>query len=299
MGTERDSLTSPDKTGTGSALEAAAPRSDPPSAAPVPVLSGPHLSGADVRRACRAGAWTGPTCGLAEGFAQANLVVLPAEWAYDFLLFCRRNPKPCPLLEVTEAGSPVPLAVAPGADLRTDLPRYRVWEHGELIEEPLSIEHRWRDDLVSFLIGCSFTFESALLRSGIPVRHIELGRNVPMYRTNVACRPAGRFHGPLVVSMRPLRPADAIRAVQITSRFPDVHGAPVHLGLPDHIGVADLSRPDYGDAVPVSDDELPGFWACGVTPQAVAAASRPPLMITHSPGCMFVTDVRDESLACI
>jgi uncharacterized protein YcsI (UPF0317 family) len=219
-------------------------------------------TGADIRRACRAGEWTGPTCGLAEGFAH-----------------------------------PVPLSTAPEADLRSDLPKYRVWEQGELTEEPVRIEHRWRDDLVAFLIGCSFTFEAALVRAGVPVRHLERGCNVPMYRTSIACQPAGRFHGPLVVSMRPLSPADAIRAVQITSRFPDVHGAPVHLGFPERIGIADLSRPDYGDPVPVGADELPVFWACGVTPQAVAMASRPPLMITHSPGCMFVTDVRDESLA--
>lgn len=255
------------------------------------------ITGGDVRRACRTGDWSGPTCGLAEGFAQANLVVLPADWAYDFLLFCRRNPKPCPLLEVTESGSFRPSTLAPDADLRTDLPQYRVWEHGELVEEAVSIEHRWRDDLVAFLIGCSFTFETTLVRAGVPVRHLELGCNVPMYRTNVACRTAGRFHGPLVVSMRPLSPADAIRAVQITSRFPDVHGAPLHLGFPEQIGISDLSRPDYGDPVPIAAGELPVFWACGVTPQAAAIASRPPLMITHSPGCMFVTDIRDESLA--
>jgi uncharacterized protein YcsI (UPF0317 family) len=254
-------------------------------------------TGADVRRACRSGEWTGPTCGLAEGFTQANLVILPADWAYDFLLFCRRNPKPCPLLDVTETGSPVPTALAAGADLRTDLPKYRVWEHGVLVEEPVGIEHLWRDDLVAFLIGCSFTFEAALVRSGVPVRHLELGCNVPMYRTSIACRSAGRFHGPLVVSMRPLSPADAIRAVQITSRFPDVHGAPVHLGFPEQIGITDLRQPDYGDPVPVADEELPVFWACGVTPQAAAVASRPPLMITHSPGCMFVTDIRDDSLS--
>jgi uncharacterized protein YcsI (UPF0317 family) len=261
----------------------------------MPVERDRLTSGNDVRQACRRGDWSGPTCGLAAGFAQANLVVLPADWADDFLLFCRRNPRPCPLLDVTDAGSPVPAGVAPGADLRSDLPRYRVWEHGELVEEPMDIHHRWRDDLVAFLIGCSFTFEAALVRAGVPVRHVELGRNVPMYRTSIECRPAGRFHGPLVVSMRPLRPADAIRAVEITSRFPDDHGPPVHLGFPEQIGISDLSRPDYGDAVPVAEGELPVFWACGVTPQAVAQASRPPLMITHSPGCMFVTDRPDAA----
>lgn len=250
----------------------------------------------DVRRACRDGSLAGQTSGLVPGFAQANLVMLPADWAYDFLLFCRRNPKPCPLLEVTDPGSPVPRRFAPDADLRTDLPRYRVWQKGELIEEPSGVGRWWRGDFVAFLIGCSFTFEAALLRAGVPVRHIELGSNVPMYRTNMPCEPAGRFHGPMVVSMRPLRPADAIRAVQITSRYPDVHGAPVHLGSPEQIGIADLSLPDYGDAVPVEEGEIPVFWACGVTPQAALMEARPPIAITHSPGCMFVTDVADDSL---
>jgi uncharacterized protein YcsI (UPF0317 family) len=254
-------------------------------------------TGSDVRRACRSGELTTQTSGLAPGFAQANLAILPREFAFDFLQFCRRNPKPCPLLDVTEPGSHVPTALAADADLRTDLPRFRVWQHGELVDEPTEIIRYWRDDFVSFLIGCSFTFETALLRAGVPVRHIELGCNVPMYRTSIACSAAGAFHGPMVVSMRPLKPADAIRAVQITSRYPGVHGAPVHLGLPEQIGIRDLSRPDFGDPVPIRDDELPVFWACGVTPQAVVMAAKPPLAITHSPGCMFVTDVRDETLA--
>ena len=256
-------------------------------------------TGRDVRLACRAGELTTQTSGLAPGFAQANLAILPRDLAFDFLQFCRRNPKPCPLLDVTEPGSPVPAALAPDADLRTDLPRYRVWQNGELVDEPTEITRWWRDDLVSFLIGCSFTFEAPLLRAGVPVRHIELGCNVPMYRTNIPCAPAGPFHGPMVVSMRPLKPADAIRAVQITSRYPGVHGAPVHIGLPEQIGIRDLSRPDFGDPVPVDPDELPVFWACGVTPQSVIMAAKPPLAITHSPGCMFVTDVPDESLAVI
>jgi uncharacterized protein YcsI (UPF0317 family) len=250
-----------------------------------------------ARLACRSGQFTEQTSGLASGFAQANLVILPHDLAADFLLFCQRNPKPCPLLDVTEAGSPVPHRAAPDADLRTDLPRYRVWRDGRLIDEPTDIRSLWRDDFVSFLIGCSFTFEGALVRAGVPVRHIELGLNVPMYRTNIACQPAGVFHGPLVVSMRPLTPPDVIRAVQVTSRYPAVHGAPVHIGLPEQIGISDLARPDFGDDVPVAGNELPVFWACGVTPQAVAMAARPPLMITHSPGCMFVTDLRDEELA--
>lgn len=255
------------------------------------------VTGQLTRQACRNGAFTEQTSGLAAGFAQANLVILPKDIAGDFLLFCQRNPKPCPLLDVTEPGSPVPRRAAPDADLRTDVPRYRVWREGRMVDEPTEIGHLWQEDFVSFVIGCSFTFEAALLRGGVPVRHIELGLNVPMYRTNIACQPAGVFHGPLVVSMRPMRPADAIRAVQITSRYPAVHGAPVHVGLPHEIGIADIARPDFGDAVPIADNELPVFWACGVTPQAVAMAARPPLMITHSPGCMFVTDLRDEELA--
>ena len=248
------------------------------------------LTGAEVRHACRTGAWMGPTAGLAPGYAQANLVVVPRDWALDFLLFCQRNPRPCPLIGVTEPGSWQP-QVAPDADLRSDLPKYRVWHDGKLVDEPSSVNHVWRDDLVSFLIGCSFTFETALLKAGIPVRHIELGRNVPMFRTNIACRPAGRFSGPLVVSMRPLKPADARRSVEISTRYADSHGAPVHIGFPDQIGIADVTRPDYGDPVPVQYDELPVFWACGVTPQAALLEARPPFAITHAPGCMFLTDL--------
>ncbi len=255
------------------------------------------LTAEQTRAACRANQLSEQTSGLAPGFAQANLVILPRALAAEFLLFCQRNPKPCPLLDVTEPGSPVPRRAAPRADLRTDLPRYRLWREGRLVEEPTDIRHLWRDDFVSFVIGCSFTFEAALLRAGVPVRHIERGVNVPMYRTNVACQAAGVFHGPLVVSMRPLKPADVVRAIQITSRYPAVHGAPVHIGLPEEIGIADLARPDFGDPVPVAQDELPVFWACGVTPQAVVMAVQPELMITHSPGCMFVTDLRDEELA--
>jgi uncharacterized protein YcsI (UPF0317 family) len=255
-----------------------------------------HATGTAVRAAARAGELTGPTPGLALGHVQANLVVLPRERAFDFLLFCQRNPKPCPLLDVTEPGDPEPRLVAPGADLRTDLPRYRVWQHGELADEPTDVRSLWRDDLVGFLIGCSFTFENALLEAGVPVRHIEQGRNVPMYRTNIACRPAGRFRGPLVVSMRPLTPAQAIEATRICARFPQAHGTPVHFGDPAAIGIADIARPDYGDAVEIRPGEVPVFWACGVTPQAALAEARPPFAITHQPGCMFVTDVMDHAL---
>lgn len=254
------------------------------------------LDGQAVRRLARSGELTGPTPGLALGYVQANLVVVPRALAFDFLLFCRRNPRPCPLLDVTDPGSPEPLAVAPGADLRTDLPRYRVWRYGELIEEVADLRCWWRNDLVSFLLGCSFTFENALLQANLPVRHVELGRNVPMYRTRLPCRPAGAFRGPLVVSMRPLTPTQAEQAARICARYPLAHGAPIHVGDPAALGIAALDRPDFGDAVEVRPGEVPVFWACGVTPQAVAMEARPPLLLTHAPGHMFVTDLRDADL---
>lgn len=253
--------------------------------------------GLSARLRIRAGAHRGPTAGLAPGRVQANLVILPEALAADFLRFCQRNPKPCPLLAVSEPGDPALPALGSGIDIRTDVPRYRVWRDGALEAEVDSLGAYWRPDLVSFLLGCSFSFEEALLAEGLPVRHIEQGCNVPMYRTNIPTAPAGVFAGPMVVSMRPMRPADAIRAVQITSRFPSVHGAPMHLGLPEAIGISDLDVPDYGDPVEVRPGELPVFWACGVTPQSVVAASRPPLCITHAPGCMLVTDLLNARLA--
>ena len=255
-----------------------------------------HSDGAAVRAACRAGTLTGPTPGLALGFVQANLVVLPKDWAFDFLLFCQRNPKPCPLLDVTEPGDPEPKGVAPGADLRTDLPAYRVWRDGELVEQTHDITRHWGDDLVGFVIGCSFTFENSLLAAGLPVRHIEQNVNVPMYRTNVPCKPAGRFAGPMVVSMRPMLPGQAFRAARICTRFPLAHGAPVHLGDPHAIGIRDVAKPDFGDPVEIRPGESPVFWACGVTPQAAVMHARPPFAITHSPGHMFLTDLRDHDL---
>jgi uncharacterized protein YcsI (UPF0317 family) len=254
------------------------------------------LTGADVRRLARTGELCGPTPGMAMGYVQANLVVVPKELAYDFLLFCQRNPKPCPLLDVTEFGSPEPKLVAPGADIRTDLPRYRVYEKGKLVEEPSNLESRWNDNLIAFLLGCSFTFEDALLRAGVPVRHVECGSNVPMYRTNQPCRPAGIFHGPMVVSMRPLTPEMTVKAVEICSRFPRAHGSPIHFGDPLALGIRDLEKPDFGDPVEIQPGEVPVFWACGVTPQAVAMEARPDLLITHKPGHMFVTDLRDSEL---
>jgi len=251
--------------------------------------------GQTVRAAARRGELTGPTAGLALGHLQANLVILPRDLAFDFLLFCQRNPKPCPLLDVTEAGSAEPQQVAPGADLRTDLPAYRVFEHGRLVDEPTDIRRWWRNDLVSFLLGCSFTFENALLQAGLPVRHIEAGCNVPMYRTNLACKPAGAFRGPLVVSMRPMTPRQAIAAAVICSRFPQAHGTPIHIGDPAAIGIRDLDRPDYGDRVEIRAGETPIFWACGVTPQAVLMETAPPFAITHKPGHMFVCDLREHA----
>jgi uncharacterized protein YcsI (UPF0317 family) len=256
-------------------------------------------AGQRERLRIRTGSFTGPTSGLAPGNVQANLVILPKELAHDFLRFAQANPKPCPVLAVSEAGEPRFPTLGSELDIRTDLPRYRVWRDGELIAEPTDVRDIWRDDLVSFAIGCSFSFEEALLEDGIEVRHISRGSNVPMYRTNIPCVSAGIFSGPLVVSMRPLKPANAIRAVQITSRFPSVHGAPVHLGFPSSIGIADIAKPDYGDAVPIAADEMPVFWACGVTPQAVIAQVRPEFCITHAPGSMLITDLRNTSLAAL
>ena len=256
-------------------------------------------AGRRERSRIRAGAFLGPTAGLAPGNVQANLVVLPQVLAHDFLRFAQANPKPCPVLAVSDPGDPHFPALGEDLDIRTDLPRYRVWRHGALADEPRDLFEVWRDDLVGFALGCSFSFEEALVEEGIELRHLTRGCNVPMYRTTIACVPAGRFAGPLVVSMRPLKPGDAIRAIQITSRFPSVHGAPVHIGLPEAIGIADLAKPDYGDPVPVESGELPVFWACGVTPQAVIARVKPEFCITHAPGAMLITDLPNTRLASL
>jgi uncharacterized protein YcsI (UPF0317 family) len=254
------------------------------------------LTGADVRRVCRGEQWLGPTAALAPGYAQANLVVVPKEHAFDFLLFAHRNPRPCPVLAVTDPGRFDIPELAAGADLRTDLPRYRVWEEGELVDEPTDILNWWRDDLVSFLIGCSFTFDAALVEAGVPVRHMEAGTNVPMYGTNRPCRPAGRFEGPLVVSMRPFSPEQVEVARSVTRQFPHFHGEPVHAGDPLDLGIRDLNRPDFGNPVPINKGEVPVFWACGVTPQCALMNARLPIAITHSPGHMFVTDRRNVQI---
>ena len=263
----------------------------------VPAAEGPAGPGStspeQARELYRSGLVV-PTSGWAPGVTQTNLVSLPADWAYDMLLFAQRNPQPVPLLDVTDAGS-WRTFLAPDADLRTDLPLYRVWRDGDLVDEPTDVLDQWRDDLVTFLIGCSFSFETALQAAGVPLRHIEQGRNVSMYRTDVACRPAGRLSGPMVVSMRPVPGHQVATAVQVTSRMPLVHGAPVHVGHPAGLGITALDAPDFGDAVQPADGDVPVFWACGVTPQAAVMASRPPFAITHSPGYMFVTDVPDAA----
>ena len=259
----------------------------------------PPRTPADVRAQARSGEWNGLTAGLAPGHVQANLAILPRDLAFDFLLFCQRNPKPCPLLEVLEPGSYEPKSTAPGADLRTDLPAYRVYRQGQMVGEEGDIRSLWRDDLVPFLLGCSFTFERALLSAGIPLRYVDEQKNVSMFITNIDTAPAGAFSGPMVVTMRPIPQRQIVRAVQVTSRFPSVHGAPVHIGDPEAIGIRDLTQPDFGDPTEVREGEVPVFWACGVTPQAVALRCKPPLMVTHSPGHMFVTDWLDEDLAVI
>ena len=237
-----------------------------------------------------------PTAGVAPGLTQANMIVLPRDWAFDFLLYAQRNPKPCPVLDETDAGS-FSTVLAPGADLRTDLPLYRIWRDGKLAEEVPDASAAWAEhpDLVAFLIGCSFTFETPLVEAGIDVRHVTDGTNVPMYLTDQPCRPAGRLKGNLVVSMRPIAPERVADAAMISGRFPAVHGSPVHVGAPERLGISDLAKPDFGDAVRIEPGEVPVFWACGVTPQAAVMASGVPFAITHSPGHMFVTDIPDAA----
>lgn len=259
--------------------------------------SGHEETAAEARRLIRAGAHDGHTAGMAPDYVQGNLVVLPAAMAADFANYCQRNPKPCPLLAASEPGDPRLPTLGDDLDIRTDVPRYRVFRDGQAVDEPTDITSLWRDDFVAFVLGCSFSFEQTLLGDGVPLRHIAAGTNVPMYRTNIDTNPAGPFRGKMVVSMRPFRAADAIRAIQITSRFDVAHGAPVHIGDPALIGISDLGRPDEGDSVEVRDDEIPVFWACGVTPQVAIEQARPPVCITHKPGCMVITDLRSSAVA--
>lgn len=256
-------------------------------------------SAKDVRKQIRNQVITGPTSGMAKGFTQANLVVLKKELAFEFLLFAQRNPKACPILEVTDPGSYIPQRIANDSDLRTDIPMYRIYKYGVFVDEVTDITAYWEDDMVGFLLGCSFTFESALIDNNIPIRHIEESSNVPMYKTNIPCDSTDAFSGPMVVSMRPMSSASAIRATQVTSRFPMVHGSPIQIGNPKEIGITDINQPDFGDAVTIKENEIPVFWACGVTPQAAAMESKPSLMITHAPGCMFISDAKDDQYSVI
>ena len=254
------------------------------------------MSPAEIRKLVRDGVITGPTAGMSAGYAQANLVILPKEAAYDFLLFTQRNPKSCPILEVSDAGSRNLPFIADGCDIATDIPKYRVYEHGVLTGEYSDVSAFWRDDLVSFLIGCSFSFESELLDAGIEVRHITQNCNVPMYITNIDTVPAGRFSGKMVVSMRPIPHDQVVRAVTVTAAMPKVHGSPIHIGDPAAIGIKDIMKPDFGDAVEIKEGEVPVFWPCGVTPQSVVMNVKPPFVITHSPGHMLVTDLKNTYL---
>ncbi len=253
-----------------------------------------------LRQAIRAGQFSGNTSGYSPGFVQGNLCILPKDWAAEFLQFCQANPKPCPIIGMsTNPGDRDIPALGEDLDIATDIPSYRIFIDGKLDSEASQVADIWKDDLVSFVLGCSFSFEEALIADGLEIRNITEGVNVPMYRSNISCSPAGRFSGKMVVSMRPMLPADAIRAVQICSRFPSVHGAPVHFGNPEMIGITDLYAPDFGDAVTLKENEVPVFWACGVTPQVAIEQAKPPFCITHSPGCMLVTDRRNSQLAIL
>jgi uncharacterized protein YcsI (UPF0317 family) len=253
----------------------------------------------EMIQSIRRGDFQGQTAGATPGIVQGNVAILPADWAEDFVRFCRLNPKPCPLIGLGEPGDPRLPELGEDIDISTDVPMYRVFRDGVAVEDVPDIRHLWRDDLVAFVLGCSFSFEEALIQAGVPMRHIEQGKEVPMFRTNIETRPAGRYHGPTVVSMRPLAPAQAIRAIQVTSRFPNVHGAPIHFGDPAAIGIADVHKPDFGEMVPVLDGEVPVFWACGVTPQAIVEKAKPPLCITHKPGYMLVTELLNAELAIL
>lgn len=257
-------------------------------------------SGQFWRQQCRLGEFDGPTSGVAPGLVQCNLVILPDAYANDFLRFCQLNPKPCPLLAMSaRAGDPTLPCLGADLDVRTDLPRYRVWQSGTVTAEVSDLRDHWRNDLVSFALGCSFSFEEALEAAGLEIRNISEGVNVPMYKTTQACHSAGVFEGDLVVSMRPFTPKDAIRAIQVCSRFPQVHGAPIHFGDPAALGILDLAKPDYGDPVTLKTDEVPVFWACGVTPQAALEQAQLPFAITHAPGHMLITDLNNATLAAI
>jgi len=252
-----------------------------------------------LRQQVRDGQFRMPTAGYCGDFAQANLVILPASYANDFLRFCQRNAKACPLLGFGDPGRWDIPALGKNIDLRSDVPGYYVYREGEMVEERNSLGSLWQDDFVAFAIGCSFSFEQMLIEAGIPLRHVAQEKNVAMYRTNIQNESAGPFGANMVVSMRPMKAQDAIRAIQITSRFPNIHGAPIHLGDPALIGIAEIARPDYGDPIEILSDEMPVFWACGVTPQEAIRKARLPLVVTHKPGHMLVTDIPNSTLAVL
>ncbi|MCC9620505.1 putative hydro-lyase [Thalassospira sp. MA62] len=248
-----------------------------------------------LRQAIRRGDHTGTTTGYASGYLQGNLAILPASYADEFLKFCAKNPKSCPLIGMSEPGSPFIPELGADLDIRTDIPGYRIFRGSAEYTSTTDLSDVWRDDLVSFVLGCSFSFEAAITRAGVPVRHMDAGRNVPMYVTNIETAPAGRFNGPLVVSMRAFTPSDAIRAILYSDRYQLAHGAPVHIGDPSQIGITDISKPDFGDEPVIQDGDIPVFWACGVTPQMAIRNVLPDLAITHEPGLMLVTDVLAEA----
>lgn len=254
------------------------------------------ISPQELRQRIRRGEHLGNTSGLCPSYVQCNLVILPADWADDFLTFCKANPKPCPLIAVSEPGQYNLATLGDDLDIRTDIPSYKIFEQGQAVGESQDITDLWRDDLVAFLLGCSFSFEEALIADGLEVRNISEGVNVPMYRTNIDCTPAGPFAGQMVVSMRPFAPEDALKAVDISGRFPSVHGEPIHYADPSAIGIKDINQPDYGDKVTIKEGEHPLFWACGVTPQVALENAKPPFCITHSPGYMLVTDMKNTDL---
>lgn len=251
----------------------------------------------EFRKKVRNNEFQKPTAGMCPGYAQTNLIVLPWEDAYDFLLFAQRNPKPIPILEVTEVGSRELQTLGNDIDVATDFPKYRIYRNGKMVDEYLSVVDFWREDLVSFLIGCSFSFEDLLVDAGIEIRHITEKANVPMFNTNIPLKQAGKFSGNMVVSMRPIKSSQIATAVNVTNRLPGVHGAPIQIGNPAEIGIYDLAHPDYGDAVTINENEIPVFWACGVTPQAAVMASKPKFAITHSPGHMLITNISNKDLS--
>lgn len=254
-----------------------------------PAANSPQLARSLIRDG-----YTGTTSGWCDGWAQANVLAVPQELALDLMIFAQRNPKPCPALDVIEAGQRTSSRF--GGDIASDVPAYRVYEHGQLVAEPTDAREYWRDDLVTFLFGCSFSFERALTAAGIVMRHTQAGSTVPMYRTSIECEPAGVFSSHMVVSMRGIPAEQVTQAVTITSRYPGVHGAPVHVGHPDRIGITDLNSPDWGDPPVLAPGDVPVFWACGVTPQAMVMASRPDFAIAHAPGRMAITDIPESDL---